>query len=496
MGNIAAAENVLAMPKVLAPGFEIPDFKSVLIGELAQSGAWVVADVITNSSWPINSQKVRWAGADVWIIPITKDHFPAVAMMVPRDKSRAECEELLMRFLSTLSWVEEAGYLVEGGLRGGNLPRPMGRTQQRGFSICQEFDLSYFPEVSDKKPMLALALMREGRGLNHAGYAFLSFFKVLETAFPDGKKRGEWITSTLPGLSGFRIQEAFEAIRKQGPTTPEQISRHLFESSRCAMAHGAHDPIVDPDRPGDQRRLSSELPIIRALAVKAVEDVWGVETRGTNFRKHLYELSGFKKILGADIIGYMLDGSEPTEQKMVEVPEISVRIRRKASYPPLESLRCKDLRRQGKLLRMHFESELGDVLFRIALDFAAERINFDLFTDVGVHDLGSAQSADRIHEVKRFWQDYFANGQLHIIDTKSGELIGRKDAFIPMNIYFDADGAAEELAYWKREAELRGARERRYAEEIRWAAAGYSVNVVAAQDVEEGATSPAGNHPS
>jgi hypothetical protein len=31
--------------------------------------------------------------------------------------------------------------------------------------------------------------MREGRGLNHVGYAFLSFYRVLETAFPNDAKR-------------------------------------------------------------------------------------------------------------------------------------------------------------------------------------------------------------------------------------------------------------------------------------------------------------------
>jgi hypothetical protein len=47
-------------------------------------------------------------------------------MMVPPGKGRAQCEELLMRFLSMLSWVEERGFMVDG-VGGGNLPRPMGR---------------------------------------------------------------------------------------------------------------------------------------------------------------------------------------------------------------------------------------------------------------------------------------------------------------------------------------------------------------------------------
>src|ERR1700732_4254244 len=82
-------------------------------------------NISTNSFWPVTSQKVRWRGIDIWIMPIMKGYYPAVAVMVPPGKSRAECEELVMRFLSMLSWVEGRGFMVDG-LGGGNLPRPMG----------------------------------------------------------------------------------------------------------------------------------------------------------------------------------------------------------------------------------------------------------------------------------------------------------------------------------------------------------------------------------
>jgi hypothetical protein len=48
-------------------------------------------------------------------MPIMKGFYPAVAMKVPPGKSRTECEELVLRFLSTLSWVEERSFMVEGG---------------------------------------------------------------------------------------------------------------------------------------------------------------------------------------------------------------------------------------------------------------------------------------------------------------------------------------------------------------------------------------------
>ena len=218
----------------------LDDLKSVIVGELAQHGEWIVANVLTNSFWPIAAQKVRWRGVDIWIMPITKSSYPAVAMMVPPGKGRAQCEELLMRFLSMLSWIEERGFMVDG-VGGGNLPRPMGRFKEGGFSICDEFDLSYLPKVTDERAQRALAFMREGRGLNHAGYAFLSFYRVLEVAFPNDAARIAWISAAIAGLTGFGVKEALDGIRAQGNATAKDRKtsvqvRALRDGARRAQA--------------------------------------------------------------------------------------------------------------------------------------------------------------------------------------------------------------------------------------------------------------------
>ena len=62
----------------------------------------------------------------------------------------------------------------------------MGRDKERGFLICEEFNVTSLADTTDEKALLALALMREGRGLNHPAYAFLSFYRVLKVAFPNG----------------------------------------------------------------------------------------------------------------------------------------------------------------------------------------------------------------------------------------------------------------------------------------------------------------------
>jgi hypothetical protein len=457
---------------------DLPDLKEVLTGDLLVPGHWVVASLTMENFWPTKVQKLNWRGADFWIIPTTKGSHPAIATRVPSPTGREERETLLMRFISMLSWVEETGIRLEGrGLGGGNLPRPLGRPEARVFQMRRDaFDLPYFPEVTDERALRALALVREGRSLNHAGYAFLSFFKVLESAFPDGRKRGAWVTAAIPTLNAFGVNEALGHIHAQGATTPQEVSDHLFLSGRCAIAHASTTPVLDPDNPRDLRRLGSELPIIQALAVQAIEETFGVETRGTNFRKHLYELAGFKTIIGPDIISQVLNGASQEDEQIVSMPEISVGIRNHDPYEPLEKLRLKHASYNNGLMYLIFNSPLEDIEFQFTLDFNAERLGFDVFNELVVLDLGSAESAERIHAAKQFYQDYFRNGQLQILRAESRELISRKDPFLPINLVFDPVGAAAELNYWRQTAESRRHRDQTYFDQIKRYALRYDAN--------------------
>ena len=63
------------------------------------------------------------------------------------------------------------------------------------------------------------------------------------------------------------------------------------------------------------------------------------------------------------------------------------------------------------------------------------------------------------------------------LTPKRSHLIGRKDAYIPMNMYLDGDGAAAELAHWKAVAERRRERGRKYADEMEHNSRGYDVNI-------------------
>ncbi len=414
-------------------GLTIPDHKDIIVGELAERGEWIVANIHTASFWPVNAQKVMYRGAAFWIIPLMKGFYPAVAMRVPHGKTRLECETLVMRFVSNLSWVEGQGFLVDG-IGGGSLPMPMGWDKERGFSICEEFDLSYFPEPASDRALIALALMREGRGLNHPAYSFLSFFRVLEVAFPNGKARERWVSANVGSLGGHRVPEALAALRGKGII---DIGAHLYQSGRCAIAHADRTPIIDPDDPSDMRRMQSELPIMIALAQKAIEEELGVETSHTVYRKHLYELEGFKRVLGPDTVAHLARGEQITDGRMVSFPDISVRIRRRDPYAPLSGLAAQEISQNGTVLHIRFASKNGSAAIRFRLDFGAERPNFSTFDDVYSRDTGTPESADAVAEIRRFQSEYFGNGQLHIVDTDTNDLIARKDAYIPMNMFLD-----------------------------------------------------------
>jgi hypothetical protein len=101
---------------------------------------------------------------------------------------------------------------------------------------------------------------------------------------------------------------------------------------------------------------------------------------------------------------------------------------------------------------MRFGSKDDLIDFRVHLDFGDERLNFDWRNDFARQDDGSPESAEAIAECSRFFKEYWGNGQLRIINADTGELISRKDAFLPVNAFLDVDASDREIARWKQTA--------------------------------------------
>jgi hypothetical protein len=414
-------------------GVTIKEFKDAFTGELLVNGDWIVANVETTMAWPVEKQKFRFMDLDIWVIPLTLDHYPALAIKRPNNFSKAKCEKILLHFLSAVCWVEGVGALVDG-IGGGNLPRPMGRVKQFGYSIRKEFELEYLPELQDARLRLALAIMREGRGSNIPSHAFVSYYRVMELTV--ASKRDDWINSHLSKLSGFHA-----ATLKKLSERTENIGAYLRNEGRNASAHGGEEPLIDPDDPSHARRLWEELPVMEALAELAIEEELGVETSHTNWQRHLYELAGFKALLGREIVEALVLGKDISGERSVEVPCISVEISGHPPYETFKRLHPRPMERVGPhQIQFALRTEAGDFGFNFLLDFKEERLTFDVSSMIQAVDDGSATAAEGMADIGRFMRDYYMNGKLIIKNAETGHLIARKDAFLPVNAIVNPDG--------------------------------------------------------
>ncbi len=437
-------------------GSKVPQLKDIFVGDLAETADWVVANLETKLFWSVSAQKVTYRGEALWIVPVTETSYPAVAMKARPDFPRPACEKLIMRFLSALGWVESHGMSVVG-FTGGGRPQPLSRTKRLGMGITAAFELSYLPEPDDERALLAMALMRESRSLNHPGYAFLSAYRVLEVAF--GKKKAPavaWMATTIPTIEQLRPKQVIADLAAKGVG---DIPAHLYDSGRCAMAHAAEEPIVDPDAPEDLRRLSSELPLMEALAVRAIEEVYGVETLMTRFKKHLYELAGFKSHFGNDLVQKFARNEPISDEVSLDVPPVSLRIYGQPQFTALEGLLPEFAGRNDTTLILGFSSLDGHLKVQIGLNFGTERLEFEMFRDVFLEDVGTTASAQQALDLHAFLEALFLNGQLEILNAETGDRLSIKDAYIPTNMMFNNDASKARRAELQRVVEERKQRE-------------------------------------
>jgi hypothetical protein len=413
--------------------------------ELRVNGDWLCLNIESGAAWPTRAQPFTFEGHQLWVMPHTSDNYPGLAMNRPADLDRDDAWALLHRALSYVAWMENSGAMV-AFRSGGNLPRMMGLGGKGGGVILRDtFDFSEVHEAADERGRMALALMREARGLNHPAYAFLSFFRVLEVAIPNGKARGDWVAANLENAGDHRAKEAVAKLRETGI---EDIGVHLRESGRHAIAHAKADPIINPDDPRDAKRLQAELPIIEGLAVLAVETQLGIQTSHSIWKEHLYELKGWKRIFGADVVAAVLAGIPPEEGQVVDAPTINVRLRRGDPYAPFEAMTPVQAGYGDQRIEVVYRSadSLVDLVFW--LNFAEERLVFDVQNSIKGWDDGSVAAARNGKEIDRFFRDYFLNGELQMWNAENGELISRCDAFLPINVMVNIDAFNEAINRW------------------------------------------------
>jgi len=353
-----------------------------LVGDLAKNGNWVITNIRSNVPWPIKIQRMTFRGHEIYLVPKTTHYspfdggemfmYPFAAVNMPSSTDFNQGKVLLSNFLRSLSWVENAGISVEHWT-GGNHASPMGKVGQAE-PVSDFIDLDYLPDPKDVKSRWALSFYREGLCLenSHIAYAFLSFFKIININAPNSKDQIKLLNTIASELIespniNHRLKRRIEELLAYGNT---DIGKYLYVSCRCAVAHAGTEPTIDPENPTDIERLYNDLPLIKAIAACAIEKSFGIKSRHTVFREHLYELDGFREFFGPTLVSKIINSNSIDDVNEIEIPVSDFSIRYKDPYSALANLRPLHARYENGVVQIVFESPGAYVRIEIRLYFS------------------------------------------------------------------------------------------------------------------------------
>jgi methylamine utilization protein MauJ len=275
---------------------------------------WLTAGVASSISWPSFDVCVKYAGDEFFLRGSERDGKPSppgITIACGADTGGPDAAiAKIYRFTSILSWFA-GGYVEVSGYIHGSHPALYGaRTvySSMGIAGAKSFNCNHMPIIEDDNVRKALAFWREGKRLDevHDSYAFLSFYKVIESQFRDGRDRGRWIAANIDKVTDRAAKRVAE-LRAAGI----DVANHLFESGRCAVAHASLEgEIVDPDIPEDRKRLSADLVIIEELARIYIRDELGVPDSRSLYRTR-DRLAPWDSLLPAETLEALRKGDHP-----------------------------------------------------------------------------------------------------------------------------------------------------------------------------------------
>lgn len=250
---------------------------------------WLTVGVSSSIAWPQDDVWVEYDGSEYLLHGARQEgeHRIAPSISTPSERDHPdEALSRLYRFTSMLGFYKRGYVDVTGRIWGSRITRysdPQSAIPMLTLHGQRKFSCNHMPVNEDDRVRKALAFLREGRRLEpvHEAYAFLSFFKVIESQFQP-KDRVAWVEKNLEFVTEERAVKRIKDLRDRGVN----VNQHLFDSGRCAVAHASVDgEIVDPDIPADRQRIAADLQVIAALANRFIKFDAGVPDEMT-----LYEI--------------------------------------------------------------------------------------------------------------------------------------------------------------------------------------------------------------
>jgi hypothetical protein len=114
--------------------------------------------------------------------------------------------------------------------------------QSNGTPDCNDFSAmrrehtilnhKFKQEVFTDNAHLALGFFREGFSSESPFYRFISYFKIIELAYPKGNKRAQWVSEQVGSLTESKL--SINRLERAGIT---DVGKWLYTEGRCALTH-------------------------------------------------------------------------------------------------------------------------------------------------------------------------------------------------------------------------------------------------------------------
>ncbi|WP_369927546.1 methylamine utilization protein MauJ [Xanthomonas sp. NCPPB 2632] len=392
-----------------------------------EAGEWVIVGVETSAPWPTTAQVVPYLGHDFILRPGTPDRAPTVCLNArAHGLTATEARDAIHRFGSSMAWAGDWRFETTMWMSG---THPFGIGRMLGGIAQDFFDVEELSAIADEDAATALAFFREGISAHSPFYGFLNLYKVIGFIHPDGTRRGAWFDAALPALTEANAAARLAELAAAGINA----STYLRDEGRHAIAHAERGTYVNPDRGIDHLRITRDLPIMQALARRAIEERFDIHHRLSRARHEPSPTAGFLKLFGDDVVSNALDGVDITGLVIQTPDNIDVVVRRGATTIALEGLAVSGLKQvQGGIALW-----LRNATETVQANFVVDLVNGTL--ELGPEDIecltnassrSSIEQALRVHE---FVWTYLLNGVVEVWDAETGSLLGKTAVFFPVN---------------------------------------------------------------
>jgi hypothetical protein len=404
---------------------------------------WLTAGVASSIAWPSHDVCVTYAGDDYYLRGTDRGGAPAPpCITIACERGADEAISKIYRFASILSWFE-GGYVDVSGYISGSHPTLYGgRTVYSSMGIAgrRSFNCNHMPIIEHENVRKALAFWREGKRLDevHDSYAFLSFYKVIESQFSDGKAKAKWIATNIDKLTDHAAKRVAE-LRAKGI----DVSKHIYDSGRCAVAHASLDgEIVDPDIPEDRRRLSADLTIMEELARIYIRDELKVPDSRSLYRTR-DRLEPWAPLLSSAVLDVLKQGGAPQEVSALTGRVVSIGLWPDGPIPGLEHMIMQVDGAQNGVVKVILFNERKTIVLVFYLDYRAGKVHTNL-EEGGLLYRENTPNENDVRAYATFFYKVFSNGiaELATGDTEPIDC----EVVIPVNMMMNmsADQAIAE----------------------------------------------------